>query len=95
MAAYKNYEEYIARLKCIRTGLDDPKMRVRLDTVLHRQTHSALWLSAGMAAILFLGLTMYLNFSRIERYGAGPFRSYIFQPLETTKQPVFNYLFSD
>ena len=95
MADYKSYEEYITHLKVYKTGFDDPKMRARLDTVLHRQKHSALWLSAGMAALLFIGLSAYLNFAVLNKKDAASPGSYIFMPFERSKQPVFNYIFAE
>ncbi|GEM_PF-3978741 len=94
MAAYKNYEEYISRLKGVRTGFDDPKMRTRLNAVLHRHSHLTAWLSAGMAALLFIAFSAYLNFAVLNKKEAASPGSYIFMPFERSSQPVFDYIFS-
>ena len=95
MAEYKSYEEYIGHLKSSRIGFNDPKMLLRLDAAVHPAPHLAAWISAGMAAILFIGLTAYFNARFFPAYDANPFKTYIFQPQDTGKGSVLNYIFSE
>ena len=95
MAEYKSYEEYIGHLKGARSGFNDPKMLLKIDAAIHPAPHTAAWISAGMAAILFISLTAYFNFSSFRTNEANAFKSYIFQPYEKGGQSVFNYIYSD
>jgi hypothetical protein len=95
MAEYKSYEEYIAHLKGARSGFNDPKMLSRLDIAIHPASHLTAYISAGMAAILFIGLMTYFNARIFSSSDRNPFNTYIFQPKDPGAGPVINYIFSE
>ena len=95
MVEYKSYEEYIRHLKGAKSSFNDPKMVLRLDAAMHPAPHLAAWISAGMATILFIGLTAYFNARLFPAYETNPFKTYIFQPQDTGNGSVLNYIFSE
>lgn len=89
------YEEYIGRLKGMKTEFDIGKMQAGIEAKITSRSRRKRLAMEGALAILLIGLALYYSFSPYLFGNGNTFAEYVYQPENMNGDQVLAYVFKD
>jgi len=88
----KNYNQFIGRLKNVRTDFDAEAMLKGINNKIYRQAQKTKLLQLCLLGMLIAGPLLYYNFQSYLTEGQGQLAEYVLQSNDSNGDAVLNYV---